>query len=261
MEIKVGTYNVLSCGDYKYYLETKTGRRDHMAFANAIRDLGLDICGLQEINNQEMLGGIHDSKFIAEQLGFYHVFARTLTHSSGAEYGIALVSRFPIVSTKFVPIHLPKEQRIEGRRGYEDRVILCAEILINEQVITVMCSHFGIMEEEIALAVDLLEECVKECKTPLLALGDFNMCPTSPNYAKLCTYLEDTAPLVHADDNTFASINPASRIDYIFKNDKIKLLSGKVPELVLSDHRPYMITIENVKAVMDAMEKYAYYFS
>lgn len=245
MNIKIGTFNIQSGVDRKYYLETKTVRRDVSLAANAIRELGLDICGLNEINNEEMVGGIHEPKKIAEQLGYHYAFAKALAYPNyERDYGNALVSRYPILSTKCVPIHLPVEQRIQGRGRYEDRVILCAEILVEGKIFTVMCAHFGLYEDEIALAVDIVRECVKNCHTPLLVLGDFNLTPESQPYSHLCEFLTDTALLLNANKNTFPSEAPTKRIDYIFKNADVKVLTGCVPELVVSDHRPYVITVD-----------------
>ena len=247
MKLKVGTFNIQSGVDRKHYLATKEVKKDCSLAANAIRDLGLDICGINEINvGAESEGYINQPKFIADQLGFHYAFAKAIIRRNGkTEYGNALVSRYPILSVKCIPIQLAEEKKVHGVGNYyEDRVLLVAEILVNEQVITVMCAHFGLVKEEIELAIDTLKGCVDECKTPLLTMGDYNLFPESEHYARLSSFLTDTAVLLDSVQPTFPSEAPTRRIDYIFKNDAIKALSAYVPDVVASDHRPYVITIE-----------------
>jgi endonuclease/exonuclease/phosphatase family metal-dependent hydrolase len=243
MHINIGTFNIQSGMDRKYYLSTKVGRQDFNLTVNAIRNLKLDICGLNEVPNSELLGGgVNAPKLIGEALGYHYAFAKAIVRSDGVtEYGNALVSRYPILSTKCVLIHLPEEQRIAGRRAYEDRVILCAEILVDAKIITVMCAHFGLYDDEIALAVETLRKCVEECKTPLLVMGDFNLTPDSEYYKPLCTFLTDTVTDPSQAYDTFPSEAPIKRIDYIFKNEGIKFLTASVPEVIASDHRPFTV--------------------
>ena len=58
MSIKVGTFNILHGQDYPYYLENKAPLINLTNVSDAISDLGLDVCGLNEVRNQENLEGL-----------------------------------------------------------------------------------------------------------------------------------------------------------------------------------------------------------
>lgn len=249
MSIKIGTYNIQHGVDRLHLLKTKEVKLDLKLIEEAVRKMDLDICGLNEVWNHPMIEGIegecNQAKVIAERLGYpYYFFAKAIPHGKGGEYGNALISKYPILSTRCVPLHIPVEERVVEKGYYEDRVILVAEISINGNVLTVLNSHFGLNSDEIDQAIEVVREVVQECKTPLLLMGDLNFFPSQIYYSKLCEILTDTATLMNNAQNTFTSEDPQYRIDYIFINDQVKILSNSVPEIIASDHRPYTVVAE-----------------
>ena len=249
MSIKIGTYNIQHGVDRLYYLETQKTRLDLKSIAEAIRKMDLDICGLNEVWNHPLIEGVegecNQAKVLAERLGYpYYFFAKAIPHGKGGEYGNALLSKYPIVSARCIPLHIPVEQRAVEKGYYEDRVLLVAEISVDGTVLTVLDSHFGLNGDEIDQAIEAVGEVVSECKTPVLLMGDLNFFPNQVYYSKLCEILTDTATMMNNAQNTFTSENPQYRIDYIFVNDQVKILSNSVPEIIASDHRPYTVVAE-----------------
>ena len=244
MNIKIGNYNILHCRDYLHCLATGEERRSPERIAEIIAELGLDVCGLNEVYNQEMLEGdeyINQARAIADKLGYYFYFAKAIDYR-GFEYGNALVSRFPIVSAKTVPMALPENAKKKPR--YEDRAILIAELDTGDKPFTVAVSHFGLSPEEHELDVDIAISELSAVEGPLVFMGDLNMMPHNPLIAKLSDVLNDTALLTPGDNFTFCSDKPFEKIDYIFTNNAARALSFKVSDAVFSDHLPVTAEIE-----------------
>lgn len=238
-ELKVGTYNILHGANYPKKRETGVEEIDLSLAANAIRSLDLDFCGLNEVRNQENVEGLcNQARVIAEQLGYHYVFARAIDYMGG-EYGNAFVSRYPILSCQLVPLVFPKEERIKGKY-YEDRVLLVAEIKIENTVVKVIATHFGLSEGEQQLAIDTIQPLVKDCRTPLFVMGDFNLMPDTTLCESLCGLLTDTAIKGEGSLLSFSSFDPHMKIDYIFTNDLVETSRAFVPEINTSDHRPYV---------------------
>ena len=247
VNIKIGTFNIQHGVDRLHLLATNETKLNLTAISDAIKEMNLDICGLNEVWNHKPIEGVegecNQAEFIAEKLGYHYFFAKAIPHGfDGGEYGNALVSKYPILSAKCIPLHIPEEQRGEGY--YEDRVILQAEIDVYGKVITVLSSHFGLVQDEMTLAVDTVRELVKECKMPVILMGDFNFEPNSPHYPRLSEILTDTAALMNKAEATHPSEAPVKRIDYIFINDQVTCLDFNVPDLIISDHKPCTAVIE-----------------
>ena len=92
MGVSVGTYNILHGLNYPKWLNG-TEEIDLTLVSDAIREMKLDICGLNEVRNQEEVPGLcNQAKVIAENLGYHYVFGKAINYRGG-EYGNALVTR------------------------------------------------------------------------------------------------------------------------------------------------------------------------
>ncbi len=242
MKLNIATYNIQHCRDYVRSKGAESEIIDIDKVASTVKGFGADICGLNEVYNKEMLdGGADQAKAIAESLGYYSYFARAIDYR-GFEYGNALVSRFPITSTRKVPLVVPQNMRKKER--YEDRVLLVAELDVNGEPFTVMVCHFGLSDEEQTLAADTVLAEVKKIKTPLVFMGDLNVRPESEIISRLRSSLCDVSHFCGTEPPTFDSLNPDRKIDYIFANNSVKIISTDVPRVVCSDHLPVTAKIE-----------------
>lgn len=240
MNIKVGTFNIQHGNDYQQYLEDGSKIIDLSLATEVIREQQLDICGLNEVYNNPKDG--NQAKQIADSLGYEYVFARAIDYKDG-EYGNALVSRYPVLSAEIYPIVVPEEDRIDGQ-DYENRALLCAELLVQGRRIHVLVTHFGLHDDEFAEAVRVVEEVVAQCSTPVVLMGDFNLKPDSSYYDELSDMLNDTVGAAQDNILTFPSQEPNRKIDYVFVSDRCRALSAYVPAVVVSDHRPYVTELE-----------------
>ena len=84
MSIRVGTFNILHGLDYPTYLETKEANIELSNVSVAISDLGLDVCGLNEVRNQENIEGLcNQARVIAENIGYNYVFGKAINWRGG----------------------------------------------------------------------------------------------------------------------------------------------------------------------------------
>ena len=71
---------------------------------------------------------------------------------------------------------------------------------------------------------------------PAVLMGDFNMTPDDPNYARLAAHMTDAAASVGDFSPTFPSDAPKQRIDYIFVRG-MTVAEAHVHGAIASDHR------------------------
>ena len=108
VELRVGTYNIQNGSGTNH---------DFKIFAEDIKDAGLDIVGLQEIDMNTSRNGNQDTmKKLSEYTGMkYYGFAKTIDFGGG-EYGTAILSRYPIESFGVYPLETRGlEARTYGR--------------------------------------------------------------------------------------------------------------------------------------------------
>ena len=247
--LSVGVFNILNGEDYVHYLQTRERRLVPERFADAIKEMGLDVCALNEVRDHAAQEGVcswnQSGRVIAERLGYTYIFAKAIDVPGGG-YGNALISRYPVSNVKAVPIHIAPENRDPNgvARWYEDRVLLCADIAVKDKTVTVMVTHFGLNEDEKAAAVEVVRKAAYECPNPVVFMGDLNIGETSPHYVKLCAFLEDSAIVAKTSTDSFPSTQPDRRNDYLFTKGNIKVVEASVPSVIISDHRPYIATVE-----------------
>ena len=89
---------------------------------------------------------------------------------------------------------------------------------------------------------------------PVVVMGDFNMTPDCPIMKPLMNTLQDTFD-VYPDKTVFtwpcnAEMFPKyppsmhEKLDYIFVSHHFKVESVESPELILSDHKPYIAYLD-----------------
>ena len=242
MKLNIATYNIQHCRDYVLTKQSETEIIDIEKVAETIKGLGVDICGLNEVYNKEMLeGGADQAKAIAESLGFYSCFAKAIDYK-GFEYGNALITRFPITSVKTFPIVVPDVEKRKER--YEDRVLLVATLDVDGKDLTVMVCHFGLSDEEREIATQTVLAEVEKIDSPLVFMGDLNARPEFEVIARLRGALCDVSKLMNCEKPTHDSIAPYTKIDYIFTGNGVGVIETDVPGVICSDHLPVTAKIE-----------------
>ncbi|MCR8635951.1 endonuclease/exonuclease/phosphatase family protein [Paenibacillus radicis (ex Xue et al. 2023)] len=126
-----------------------------------------DFIALQEVDRYQWRTGLQDqASNLAKALHMYYKFAPAFRHGF-SEYGIALLSRFPLENVRVYPL--------PGGSNQEPRTVLTAQIKLHEQVVTIVTTHLGVARSERELQMPALVDILKSMGTPLIVMGDFNM--------------------------------------------------------------------------------------
>lgn len=219
----------------------KPGVIDVDAIVKTIAGQKPDLVALQEVDvNTGRSGEINQAEMIARKLKMNFFFAKAIDHDGG-DYGVAILSRYPLSDTK---IH--RLTTIEGSKG-EPRVLATATIkLPGGSIIKFGSTHL----DALGTAVNR-EKQIAEINTisqneslPLIIAGDFNDTPGSVTinqldqvFTRTCT---DCAP-------TFPVVNPRTTIDFIAfkKTSSFKTLTHSVvQEHYASDHLPVLALLQ-----------------
>lgn len=266
--LNVSTYNIVHCADQQD--PDKAIHPDNIV--NYIDEHDIDIIGLNEVdvNCQRSMGwlkdeyytkyGSHQPKYIAEKLTektgeqYYWAFAASLdgclkaAHSKlgNGQYGNAIISKYPILSTRtiLVATHTidpndPSTQ-MDVASSRERRSLLFAEIDVEGTVITVISTHFGLLQDERALAIQRLESELAVIETPVIFMGDLNCYYDSNEIKHLNTLLKPTA----TGSTPPSFVSSGKRIDYIFTSVDIKTKDLQAPFVRYSDHYPVLVKVK-----------------
>jgi len=228
--MRIMTYNI------QHGLDYRNNKIDLPLFAEEIRSLDADICGLNEIRGEGTWDDYTDQiDEIADCIGYNRYFAEAFKVADENPYGNGIVSRLSLIETETVPIPTP-----ESKEGvyYEPRCILRAVIEDNERRICVLVCHMGLSDEERASAVNTICDLLDSLTVPVILMGDFNTVPNDKVLKPLFERLSDTDSYAEESGKlTYATYNPEMKIDYIlFRGLKCK--TARVVDKVLSDHFP-----------------------
>ena len=241
MSITVGTYNIQHGVLHRHRLATGETKVDLCDVCEVLGTYRPAICALNEIYGDE--AGIfgNQPRQMAETLGYpYHAFARGIYHKFG-EYGNALLSRYPIRDARTIPLSIPTKAR-KGTQMYEDRALLIATLDVEGKEVVAMVCHFGLNDDEQALAVDTILAEAARITVPILLMGDFNLTPDTAHYRRLAAAFTDTAR--GAASPTFPSEAPQIKIDYVFTKGCLTVAEALTPAAVASDHLPIFTTLK-----------------
>ena len=248
MIFKAATFNI-QCGrnhDKRVRGENPDVELDRVV--EHIRKMDVDFCSINEITDDMPGSGFgQQPAYLAQELGWNFAFAKAIDvkkkEGPARAYGIALLSKHPIRSFRRIPIATPPEAREEGKK-YEDRMLMIAEVEINGKIVTVMNSHFGLQETEIAKAANAVLAARETVSGAVVLTGDFNIQPDHPQLQRIKAVFKDTADIREDDCLTFPSHQPKIKIDYIFTDSDTKTLDLQIPQEVVADHLPMIATLE-----------------
>ncbi len=229
--MKIMTFNTQHCLNF---IEQKI---DFQIMADAINALNPDIVGLNEMRDK----GVDfeydaQTSILSELTGIKHHYFAKAIDLGGNPYGNALLSKYPIVSAKTIPVPDPNPRT--GTEYYETRCLLKAKI---EHGITVLVIHFGLNTDEQKNAVKTVLDNIENEKCILM--GDFNAVPEDDVLKPIRERMKDTADWFDTPLFSFPSDKPNRKIDYIFVSPDVEVISADIPAIVASDHRPHVATV------------------
>ena len=227
---------------YNIHAGRDAARVDNLARVAELIDANdADIVLLQEVDRGTVRSGNVDQ--LAELMrltGMYGVFGKSLDYQGG-EYGIAILSRWPIANDEVVPLRIdPPQPRAGGSK--EPRIALVAET----GGLTIANTHFDASRDDTWRAQEV-EELLRNAavRRPLLLGGDFNAEPESRIHERMLAAGTRDAWLDCAAGQgfTFPAARPVKRIDYVFLAGGARCSSATVLETDASDHRPLLVNV------------------
>jgi endonuclease/exonuclease/phosphatase family metal-dependent hydrolase len=148
---------------------------DSAGVVKTLQSLNPDVVCLQETDRLVgRSGNVDQPALLGAQLGMHHTFASTIP-LEGGEYGLALLSRSPLLGVRRVALPQLGQE--------EPRILVLADTTVAGRTLTVACTHLAanwhaenpdaIRAAQAARVGDTLAA----LKGPWLLLGDFNMDP------------------------------------------------------------------------------------
>lgn len=206
-----------------------------------------DIVLLQEVDRRtQRAGGIDHFEELKRLTGMNGVFGKSLDYQGG-EYGIAVLSRWPLDSIAAVLLAVDPPQDRSG--SYEPRIALHVVAQTRAGPVHVLDTHLDaggtgtFRRQELIAIMAHLAQSVPDMAVLVLG-GDLNARPATTDIMALSFVLQDAyAQCGTGAGETFPARAPDRRIDYIFYREA-RCRSARVVESQASDHRPFMAILE-----------------
>ncbi|MFF0340243.1 glycoside hydrolase family 3 N-terminal domain-containing protein [Kribbella sp. NPDC004875] len=230
--------------------------------AQALKALDADIIGLQEVDvhwgdRSQWLDTIAE---LAARLGMHPAFAPIYDLDPPAaglprrQYGVGLLSRFPLVRTENHAITRLSTQDPNPRPAPAPG-FLEAELDVRGRRLHVYCTHLdyradpSVRQAQVADTVQILA--ADRRQDLQILVGDFNAEAGAPELAGLWRRLSDSwtaAGTTTGGPNTYPAVAADKRIDFVTVGAGLSVLRAEVPAEVpldqaASDHRPMIASL------------------
>ncbi len=216
---------------------------DLNAIAEVIKQQQPDLVALQEVDVYTTRSGqsLHQAKELGRITGMEVYFAKAIDYGGG-EYGVAILSKYPMTEMK--KYSLPTA----AGTGGEPRILATAIIKLPQgREILFANTHLdaqGNDTNRILQAQRIVEILSKE-KLPVILAGDLNAVASTRVIGAFDNHFMRSC--ITNCGFTIPVINPNKTIDYIVyaPKEKFKVIQHKViPESYASDHRPVMAILQ-----------------
>lgn len=200
-----------------------------------------DLVGLQEVDRGvKRTEGKDEIAELAALTKMHYAFAHNLDYQGG-QYGVAILSRFPIKSID--------HRKYENLREAERRGMLRVEVEVNGHKLSFANTHLDYQHADGRLfETEQLLKFLSNVKEPLIVVGDFNDEPSGTSYKLMFAGFEDSWARTQKKEPglTYPADKPVKRIDYIFtrRTDRLRPKKTWVPVTLASDHLPLVADIE-----------------
>lgn len=238
--IRVMTYNIHAGKDAQQV--------DNLARVAAVIDSAdADIVLLQEVDRRtQRSGGVDHFAELERLTGMHGIFGKSLDYQGG-QYGIAVLSRWPVDSVAAVPLKVePPQERSGG--SYESRIALHVMVRTEHGDINVVNTHLDpaaagtFRKQEL---IDIFSHMRQRigAEAPIVFGGDLNARPATDDIQAVGFALTDAfASCGSGTGETFPAHAPDRRIDYLFLRHA-RCSTARVVNTRASDHRPMLAII------------------
>ena len=225
-----------------YNVHVGTGmdkRLDLRRVADVIRRERPDLVGLQEVDvGVARTNRIDQITELARLTGMRAAFAPNLEYQGGW-YGVAVLSRFPILKTE--------HRLFDHLREAERRGLLLVEVEAGGRSLSFATTHLDYQHRDNRrFETEQLLAALSGVRRPLVVAGDFNDEPTGDSYKLMLTRFADAwaAASPQGHGLTYPADRPVKRIDYVFHSAALRARRAWVVESLASDHRAVMAELE-----------------
>lgn len=230
--LRVMSYNIHHCNP-----PSEPGKIDIEAVVKTIREASPDLVALQEVDvNTRRSGNVDQARMIAEALDMNYYFGKAIDFDGG-EYGVAILSRYPISEEETYALPM------QVGSGGEPRVLATVRVkLPKRNFIRFASTHLDAQPEDAnrLLQVKRIAEIALQEEYPMIIAGDFNAEPGSEVINILDTFLQrscdDCAPTIPVN-------NPERAIDFVAFRPGLnfEVINHEViGETYASDHLPVL---------------------
>ncbi|WP_123027170.1 endonuclease/exonuclease/phosphatase family protein [Mycolicibacterium stellerae] len=251
--MRVATFNIL-------HGRTAGGGVDLDRMRESVLRLDADVLALQEVDvDQERSGRADLTAVAAEAMGAVaHRFVAAIAGTPGATwmaatgeelpgtagYGIALLSRYPVVSWQVLPLprlpfRFPMYSPGSGRVMVVDEEPRTAVVALLETPwgqITFANTHLSFVPGWNRRQLRRLVDDLQGFPGPRMLAGDLNLTPSAVRRSSRMRSLGQAA--------TFPAGSPRRQIDHILTDDaRLEVRRCEAPLLPISDHRPLVVDI------------------
>jgi endonuclease/exonuclease/phosphatase family metal-dependent hydrolase len=190
------------------------------------------------------------ARWLAERLGmdarFAPIYRLPAADAAGPprEYGVALLSRFPVASFRNDTIMRLSTQ--DSTRGPAPAPgFLNATVRVGGQEIRVFNTHTDFRPDPAVRRAQVagMLAIIGTPAMPTLLLGDLNAPPTAPELRPLLERLRDAWPPDSGNGFTYPASAPARRIDYVLASPHFRVVSARVLPDTASDHRGVVVDL------------------
>lgn len=248
--MRIATFNIL------HGRSTTDGRVDLARLADAVRRLDADVLALQEVDrDQARSHGADLTAVAAEAMGApHHRFVATLhgepdlwvaatgdAQPGTAAYGIALLSRLPVLEWRVVALPALRSRapvRFSGRRWPslvrdEPRSAVAAVVHAPEGPCTVVGTHLTFIPGWNVRQLRHLVRVTRAMPGARVVMGDLNLAGDRP------ARVTGLHPLARAA--TFPVAAPDRQLDHVLGTAGVRATGAQALDLGLSDHRALVV--------------------
>lgn len=211
--------------------------------AAIVRETKADVVLLQEVDKGVRRSrGVDQPAELARLTGFHAAFGRTLDFQGG-QYGIAILSRWPISGDTLIQLPVMHVQEPPGR-SYEPRGALRARLASPFGEIIAVNTHLDASRDH-GWRVQQVSTVLAISREATLVGGDFNSEPGSPVQDSVSRAgLHDAWQLCGQGNGlTFPADSSVKRIDYLFLRPGDTCSEARVIPTQASDHRPLFVRV------------------
>ena len=238
--LRVMTYNI------------RSGNGNLDSTAAAIRAQSPVIVALQEVDVHwsERSAFADQVSELAAKLGMEGRFAPIYVLpglTSGAaprEFGVALLSRYPIVRFRNDTIARLSTQ-VKDPVPAPAPGLLDVVLEVNGHPVRVFNTHLDYRRDPAVRAQQVREmlACIGDLSVPTLVFGDLNAAPDAPELQPLLQRLHESSSGSSAPGFTYPAESPREKIDYVLVSPQFTVKSVRVPDTQASDHRPVVANL------------------